>query len=112
MKNNIKLKMVVKLSVVAAIYVALTLSLYPLSYGAIQFRLSEALMMLIAYNPIYSISLIIGCLISNLASPMGTIDIVFGTLATVVSCIMFLTDYRTSSRTLIRLSDSSKTTML
>ncbi|MCR5787085.1 MAG: QueT transporter family protein, partial [Acholeplasmatales bacterium] len=88
MKNK-HLNRIVRLSVVAAIYVALTLALYPLSYGAVQFRISEALMMLVAYNPIYSISLIIGCLISNLASPMGVVDIVFGTLATVLSCIMY-----------------------
>lgn len=88
--NNNKLKSVVRLSVVAALYVALTLALYPLSYGAIQFRVSESLMMLISYNPMYAISLSIGCLISNLASPMGVIDVVYGTLATVIASVLML----------------------
>jgi len=87
--TNKSLKTIIRLSLVSAIYVALTLALYPLSYGPIQFRISEALMMLVAYNPIYSVSLIIGCLISNLASPIGVIDVIFGTLATAISCLMF-----------------------
>ncbi len=95
--TNKNLRLIVKLSLVAALYVALTLVLYPLSYGAIQFRLSEALMMLVAYNPIYSISLIIGCLIANIASPMGVTDVIFGTLATVASCIMFKVKNKTLS---------------
>ncbi len=89
-KNSKNLRMIVRLAVVAALYVALTLALYPLSFGAVQFRLSEALMMLVAYNPLYSISLIAGCLISNLSSPMGVVDIVFGTLATALSCLPML----------------------
>ncbi len=88
--NNKKLKLIVKLAVVSAIYVALTLALYPLSYGAIQFRLSECLMMLISYNPLYGISLTLGCLISNLASPMGLIDVLYGTLATAISAICMI----------------------
>ncbi len=89
MSNN-KLRTVVRISVVAALYVALTLALYPLSYGAIQFRVSESLMMLISYNPIYAISLSIGCLISNLASPMGVIDVVYGTLATIIASVLMI----------------------
>lgn len=87
MNKQNKLRLVVKLAVVAAIYVALTLVLYPLSYGAIQFRVSEFLMLLVSYNPMYAISLSVGCLLANIASPMGLIDIVFGTLATILSCI-------------------------
>jgi uncharacterized membrane protein len=89
-KSNKNLKICIRLAVVAAIYVALTLVLYPLSFGAVQFRISEALMMLVSYNPIYSISLIIGCLIANLASPMGVIDIVFGTMATAIAILPML----------------------
>ncbi len=87
MNKQKKLRLVVKLALVAAIYVALTLALYPLSYGSIQFRVSEFLMLLVSYNPLYAISLSVGCLLANIASPMGLIDVVFGTLATVVSCI-------------------------
>ncbi len=87
MNKQKNLRLVVKLAVVAALYVALTLALYPLSYGSIQFRVSEFLMILVCYNPLYAISLSVGCLLANIASPMGLVDIVFGTLATVISCI-------------------------
>ena len=87
MNKQKTLREIIKIALVAAIYVALTLVLYPLSYGAIQFRLSEFLMILICYNPLYSISLIIGCLLANIASPMGALDVIFGTLATALSCI-------------------------
>ena len=86
MKKN-SLRMMINVSLVAAIYVALTLALAPLSYGAIQFRISEALIILVCYNPLYAISLSVGCLLANLASPMASIDVIFGTLATVISVI-------------------------
>lgn len=88
--KKIKLRTYINIALIAAIYVVLTLILAPLSYGAIQFRLSEMLMILVLYNPIYSISLIIGCFIANLASPMASIDVIFGTLATVIAIIPML----------------------
>jgi len=84
--NKIRIRQIINVTVVAAIYVVLTIVLAPLAYGNIQFRLSELLMMLVCYNPIYSISLSVGCLIANFMSPMATIDIIFGTLATVIAC--------------------------
>lgn len=74
-------------SMVAAIYVVLTVGLAPISYGAFQFRISEVLNLLVFFNPLYAPGLIIGCLISNLFSPLGIIDVVFGTLATVFSVV-------------------------
>lgn len=85
--KKINIKMLTKLSVVSALYVALTIALEPLSYGAIQFRISEALMLLVIYNPLYSLSMIIGCLVANFASGLGMWDVLFGTLATVIACI-------------------------
>lgn len=85
--KKIDVKMLTKLSIIAALYVAITLALQPLSYGAIQFRISEALMLLVIYNPLYSISLILGCFVSNFASGLGAWDILFGTLATAIACI-------------------------
>lgn len=88
--KNISIKDVVVLSMVAAIYVILTVGLSPLSYGDVQFRISEALMLLIVYKRRYAISLILGCFVSNLFSPVGFVDILFGTLATVVAAIPML----------------------
>ena len=83
--KNLSTKRLAKLAVVSAIYVALTLSLSFMAYGNIQFRIAEALMLLCFYKKDYGISLILGCLIVNLFSPMGLVDVVFGTLATVVA---------------------------
>ena len=88
--KNISIKDIVVLSMVAAIYVILTVGLSPLSYGDVQFRISEALMLLIVYRRRYAISLILGCFVSNLFSPVGFVDILFGTLATVVASIPML----------------------
>ncbi len=89
MKNN-RIKEVIEISMIAALYVCLTLALTPLSYGDVQFRLSEVLMLLILYKRRYAISMILGCFVSNIFSPVGAVDIVFGTLATAIAIIPML----------------------
>ena len=65
-KNEIfQTKNLVRLALVAALYAALTLALPGLSFGAIQFRFSEILVLLCFYRKDYSISLILGCFIAN-----------------------------------------------
>lgn len=82
-----KIKSITKLSIVAALYVALTYIFGFISFGEIQFRIAEILMLLCFFNHKYTISLVIGCFISNLFSPYGLPDIIFGTLATFVACL-------------------------
>lgn len=83
--GKLSTKRLVKLAIVTAVYVALTLSLSFMAYGGIQFRIAEALILLCFYKKDYGISMILGCLIVNLFSPMGLIDVVFGTLATAIA---------------------------
>ncbi|MDY5730019.1 MAG: QueT transporter family protein [Eubacteriales bacterium] len=73
-------------AVIAAIYVALTL-INPLSFGAVQFRVSEALTLLPILLPQSIPGLFVGVLISNLFSPVGVLDIIFGSLATLLAAI-------------------------
>ncbi len=75
-----KTNRLVKGAVVASIYVALTLMLP--AYTAIQLRLSEIMTLLAYFNPFYIIPLTLGCAISNVASPFGIVDVIFGSLAT------------------------------
>jgi uncharacterized membrane protein len=82
-----KIKSITKLSIVAALYVALTYIFGFISFGEIQFRIAEILMLLCFFNHKYTISLVIGCFISNLFSPYGLPDIIFGTLATFMACL-------------------------
>ena len=62
----------------------------PLSYEFSQFRISEFMNLLVFFNPTYTIGLTLGCLIANLASLYGVYDIVFGTLATLISCLLIV----------------------
>ena len=63
MKTNIK--NIVRISIIASMYIVFTI-INPFSYNAIQFRISEILMMLCFFRKDYSIGLILGCFISNL----------------------------------------------
>ena len=87
-QNNFSSLRIVKLAVVAAIYVALTYALGFMSYGNIQFRVAEALMLLCFYKKDYGIALTVGCFIANIFSPMMLMDMVFGTLATVLAVLL------------------------
>ena len=86
---NNKINTLVRLSIVAALYVLLTI-INPFSYNAIQFRISEILVLLCFFRKDYSIALILGCFIANLFSSMMLYDIIFGTLATVLTCIFIM----------------------
>lgn len=77
-----------RLSIVASVYVVLTLVFGFMSFGGIQFRIAEALMLLCFYKKDYGASLIVGCLIANMFSPMAALDMVFGTLATAIAVLL------------------------
>ena len=74
----------------AALYVLLTISLAPISYGEMQIRLSEIMNLLVFINPLFGIGMILGCFIANLFSPFALYDCIFGTLSTVFSVFMIM----------------------
>ena len=84
----IKTKEIAKYGLVAALYIALSLVLAPLSFGAIQMRLGEMLKVLPFFNRKYTIALVIACVIVNLFSPLGMIDVIIGTANTIVCCLI------------------------
>lgn len=83
-KSRIKTNSLTKIGIIAAIYVALTMLVAPWSFGATQLRLSEMLNHLAVFNKRYIWALTLGCIIVNLFSPLGIVDIIFGTLNTFV----------------------------
>ena len=85
MTNELKTKRLVRTAVIAALYVLLTVALAPISYGNFQFRVSEILVLLAYFDPFYIGGLTLGCFIANLLGPNGTMDVIFGTLATFIS---------------------------
>ena len=74
--------------IVAGLYAAITILTASFAYGNIQFRISEALMMLLLFEPHLTIGLTIGCLIANLFSTVSVLDIVIGTAATLLACLL------------------------
>ena len=85
MTNELKTKRLVRTAVIAALYALLTVALAPISYGNFQFGVSEILVLLAYFDPFYIGGLTLGCFIANLLGPNGTMDVIFGTLATFIS---------------------------
>ncbi|SMO84701.1 QueT transporter family protein [Melghirimyces algeriensis] len=73
------------ISMIAAIYATLTIALAPLSYGLVQFRISEVLTVLPWLTPLAIPGLFIGALVANLFSPVGFYDVLFGSLASLIA---------------------------
>ena len=74
-------------ALIAAIYAALTYFLQPISFGGQQLRISEALTILPVFTPAAIPGLTIGCVIGNLSSPFGIVDIILGSLATLLASV-------------------------
>lgn len=74
-------------ALIAAVYVALTMMFAPVCFGPIQFRISEALCILPYFTPAAIPGLFLGCLISNLLGTAVMMDVVFGSIATLIGAI-------------------------
>ncbi len=88
--QKISVLFVTQAAVIAAMYVVLTFvsSSLGLASGEIQIRLSEMLCILPAFTPAAIPGLFLGCLLSNLLTGCTVIDIVFGSLATLIAAIL------------------------
>jgi uncharacterized membrane protein len=79
---------ITEIAVISALYVALTVIVAPISYGPIQFRISEAVVILVAIEPYLLIFVPISCFIANLISPYaGFWDLVFMPLVSAVGAV-------------------------
>lgn len=87
---NKKVLYLVQAGLIAAIYFVLTFVLAPISFGVIQLRLSEALMLLCPFMPSAIPGVAIGCFLANFLNPMnlGPIDYFGGTLATFLAAVV------------------------
>ena len=86
-KSRFNTLSLVRGGLIAAIYVTLTLIFQPISFGAIQFRIAEALTLL----PILTVDavpgLFIGCLIANLLGGGVWFDVALGSVATLLAAL-------------------------
>lgn len=86
MNQNSSIRKLSRCAVVAALYVVLCMALQPLSYGAVQVRVAEALCLLPVFGAEYIAGVVLGCFLSNLLGST-IVDVIFGTLATLLACL-------------------------
>ena len=87
MKDMKNVHSLARSAMIAAIYVVLTLLFAPISFGAIQFRVAEALMLLPVLTVDAVPGLFIGCLLANLLGGGVWFDVVLGSIATLLAAI-------------------------
>lgn len=87
--RNKKVVFVVQAAMIAAIYVALTMvsSMAGLASGTIQVRISEALCILPVFIPAAIPGLWIGCFLANLLTGGILLDVVCGSIATLIGAL-------------------------
>ena len=87
MKNK-KTLFITEAAVIAAIYTVLVVIFAPISFGPIQVRIAEALTILPFFTPAAIPGVAIGCFLSGLLTIADPLDIVFGSLATLIAAIL------------------------
>ncbi|MEC1176935.1 QueT transporter family protein [Metasolibacillus meyeri] len=86
-----KVKFLAASAIIAALYIAVTMLVAPISFGQVQFRIAEMFNHLVAFNPRYMIGVTLGVLISNfLLSSIGPLDLIFGVGHTIVTLGIFI----------------------
>lgn len=83
--TNSKVKFLTKAAIIAALYIVSTMLFSPIAFGENQVRISEALNILVYFTPSAIPGLFVGCILANLSSPFGIIDIAFGSIATLLA---------------------------
>jgi len=83
-----KTKYLTQAAMIAAIYVVLVEAFKPFAHGVMQVRIAEAMTILPYFTSAAVPGLTIGVLISNVIGPYGTLDMVFGTLASFIAAYL------------------------
>ena len=85
-----KVKFLATSGIIAALYIAITMLVAPFGFTEVQFRISEMFNHLVAFNPRFAIGVVMGVLISNIFSPLGMYDLVFGVGHSVITLTIFI----------------------
>jgi len=75
----------VRAALIAAIYVILNIIFAPISYGPVQVRIAEALVVLPFIEPSAIIGLSVGCVLANIYGGLGMVDAIGGSLCTLIA---------------------------
>ncbi len=86
MKEN-KVVFLTQAALIAAVYVVLCVAFAPISYGEVQVRVAEALVILPFFTPAAIPGLFVGCFLSNLIGGSVLLDVLCGSLATLLGAV-------------------------
>ncbi len=79
---------IVRIALIAAIYVTINIIFAPISYGPVQIRMAEILTVLPFIDPAAIGGLFLGCILSNLWGGLGIVDVLGGSLCTLLAAIL------------------------
>ncbi|MBQ4450916.1 MAG: QueT transporter family protein [Clostridia bacterium] len=88
MKMNHTARYITRAAVIAAVYALLTRLIWAFGSGAIQLRISEAMCVLPLIFPEAVPGLFVGCLVANIIGGGHILDIIFGSLATLLAAYL------------------------
>lgn len=83
-----KLKLLTRAAIIAAVYAAGTILLGSFGYGPIQVRITEALTVLPFFDPAAILGVTLGCFLANVIGGMGPWDMFGGTLITFIAAVL------------------------
>ncbi len=83
-----KTQFLTEAAVIAAIYTVLVLIFQSISYGPIQFRIAEVLTILPYFTPAAIPGVTIGCFLSAIFTGAYVLDMIFGSLATLIAALL------------------------
>ncbi|MEA2021943.1 MAG: QueT transporter family protein [Candidatus Caldatribacteriota bacterium] len=78
----------IRAALIAAIYVILNIIFAPISYGPVQVRIAEALVVLPFIEPSAIIGLSVGCVLANIYGGLGMVDVIGGSLCTLIAAYL------------------------
>ncbi len=88
--KNMVLKDFLRQSMIAAVYVILVYTLQFASFGLIQFRVAEVLMIFILFDKKSIIGVTLGCFAANLIGGAILVDVIFGSMATAIAGMLMI----------------------
>ena len=83
-----KTQFITEAAVIAALYTVLVVAFQPISYGPIQARIAEALTILPYFTPAAIPGVTIGCFLSAIVTAADPLDMIFGSLATLIAAVL------------------------
>ena len=85
---NLSTRYIAKVGIIASLYAVITVVLAFASYGPIQVRVSEALTVLAYITPAAIPGLFVGCALANINSPAAIVDVIGGSLCTLLAAFL------------------------